>query len=156
MVSISQSNFELKFSSFLSTNFLRGSQSCILHLHGSKLMKINYFENCKIFYHFMILNWKKLATCWNFFGGFVKTALFVSMQPFFKVLKNLCFSYRLRTFDDKKFGFMSEKFRRGCQNCFPCFTENFRRKVLSRKKLWVFLTVSETQQILWLFAKKTW
>ena len=102
----------------------------------------------------MILSWNFLTKCWNFFGGVVKTALLTSMGKYFQLFEKLCFSYRIRTFDRKKAGFMSEKFHRCCQNCFPCFTETFRRKVLSRKKLWVFSTVSENQQILWVFARK--
>ena len=143
MVSATHSDLELKLSSLLLTNFLRGSQSCILHVHRNKLMTINYFEKRKIFYHFMILSWKFLTECRKFFGGFVKTAFLVPMGTVFNFLNNLCFSYHLRTFGEKKFGFMSENFIWGCQNCFPCFTVTFRRKVFSRKKLWIFLTVSQ-------------
>ena len=117
-------------------------------------MKINYFEKRKIFYHFMILSRKFLTECRKFFGGFVKTAFLVSMGTFFNFLKNLCFSYHFRTFDEKKFGFMSENFSRGCQNGFPFFTETFRRKVLSRKNKWVFLSVSENHKIFGFSPKK--
>ena len=156
MVSISHSNFELKVSSFLSANFLLGSQSCILRVQWNKLKNTNLFAKSKIFLTIYDFELKKIATCWNFFGGVVKTALLLSVERFFNFLKTLCFSYRLLTFGEKKFGLMSEKNRRGCQNCFPCFTETIRRKVLSRRKVWVFLTVSENQQILWLLDKKPW
>ena len=79
----------------------------------------------------MIVSWKILTKCWNFCGGIVKTAFLVPIGMFINSLKNLCFSYRVRTLSEK-FSALSRKDFNGVsktafyvsqqrlvENCFP-------------------------------------
>ena len=154
MVSVSHSNFELNFLSFFSANFLLGSQSCSLRVNRNELKKKNLFEKSKSFLTFYIFELKNFGHLLKLFRGCCQNCSLGVHGTIFNFLENMCFSYRLRTFHEKKVRLYVGNFSSDWQNCFPFFTETFGRKVLSRRKLWVFLTVSENQQILWLFAKK--
>ena len=81
----------------------------------------------------MILSWKFLTECRKFFGGFVKTAFLVSMGTFFNLLKNLCFSYHFRTYDEKKFGFMSKILLGVAKTAFHVSQEHFEEKCFPAK-----------------------
>ena len=87
----------------------------------------------------MILSWKILSTYWNFFDGVVKTALLVSMEPYFNFLDNMCFSYRLRKFHEKKVRLYVGNFSSGLPKLFSMFHRNILKKnAYSQKTMSLF------------------
>ena len=81
------------------------------------------------------MSWKILATFWNFFGGVVKTVLLVSMEPCFNFLENMCFSYRLRTFHEKKVRLYVGNFPSGLAKLFSNFHRNTSKKSVFQQKI---------------------
>ena len=81
----------------------------------------------------MILSWNFLTKCWNLFGGFVKTAFLMSVGTFFNSLKNLCFSYRVRTLSEN-FSGLSRKDSSGVsKTAFYVSQERFVEKCFPEK-----------------------
>ena len=81
----------------------------------------------------MISSWSFLIKCWNLFGGFVKTAFLMSVGTFFNSLKNLCFSYRVRTLSENFSGLSRKDFTGFSKTAFNVSQESFVEKYFPEK-----------------------
>ena len=94
-----------------------------------------------------------MTNCWNFFGGFVKTAFLVSMETFFNFLRIWCFSYRVRTLSEKH-SVLSRKISAGLPKLLSMFHRNISKKSAFPQKIMSLLISFGKSRNLRLFAKK--
>ena len=93
-----------------------------------------FFEKLKLFFiilDFELKNFGHLLE--NFFGGVVKTALFVSLGTFYIFLKRLCFSCHARMLIDKNSAFCREIFGGAAKTSFVFPWEHFGGKHFPKK-----------------------
>ena len=124
MVSLSESDFEIHFLSFLSKTLRRGFRSCILHFCRNKVKELKFWKKNAVF-----------GFIAKFFDDVVKTALYKSKWPFWsescswKIFGILSHSHYELNFSN----FFQLNFCKVLQTAFYVSIGTFRRKKFLKK-----------------------
>ena len=86
-----------------------------------------------------------MTKCWNFFGGFVKTAFLVSMETFFNFLRIWCYSYRVRTLSEKHSALSRKNFSGVAKTSFHVSQKHFEEKCFPAKKMSLFISFGKSR-----------